>query len=409
LAILRNFLSFFGSSQGLTQRPGLQMSYRRSEPSIPAANVNFDTALSVSAWWAGCRLLAETVACLPINFYRIDGDKKTPDKSHPLWYLLNVKPNRYQTKVEFWETLMLNLVTDGNCYSSVERMNSTGRIISLLPLMSAQTQTELLSDGEIIHKYLTQNGAKVFSSESVWHTKIFGNGIIGLSPLSHAANSLGISIAAENRIGSVYKNGGKPTGVLTIDKVLNKEQRGKIRESMSELAEGNDDNLFVLEGGMKYSPISMTPGDIELLESRRFQLEDAARFLGVPSVLINDTAGSTTWGSGVQQIIEGFYKLNLRPYLERFEAGIRANLMSASDSQKWSVEFDFDALLRMDQASRFDGYGKGIQAGVITPNEARKLEGWEPKTGGDQLLVNGTMVPLDSVRGRPSTGVNDGR
>jgi len=407
LAILKNLLSFFGSSQGLSQNPGLQSGIRRSEPSVPAAPVNFDTALSVSAWWAGCRLLAETVACLPINFYRIDGQRKTPDNTHPLWYLLNVKPNRYQTKVEFWETYMLNLVTSGNAYAAKERLGN--RIVSLLPLLSAQTETELLTDGDIIHKHYTHSETRVYAADSVWHTKIFGNGIVGLSPLSHAANSLGIAIAAENRIGSVYRNGGKPTGILSMDKVLNKEQRARIRESMAELATSNDDNLFVLEAGMKYQAISMTPEDIELLESRRFQLEDVARFLGVPSVLINDTAGSTTWGSGVQQIISGFYKLNLRPYLERFESGIKAHLLSTEDQRKWSVEFDFDALLRMDQSSRFDGYGKGINAGVITPNEARAMEGWQPQEGGDDLLVNGTMVPLKTVKGKIQTGVNNGQ
>jgi len=237
----------------------------------------------------------------------------------------------------------------------------------------------------------------------MWHIKLFGNGVIGLSPLTHARQSLGITIAAENRLGSVYRNGGKPTGILMVDKLLTKDQRTQIRANMAELAEGNNDNLFVLEAGMKYEAVSMTPQDIELLESRRFQLEDVARFLGVPSVLINDTSGSTTWGSGVQQIIDGFYKLNLRPYLERLEAGIRSKLLTESDARRYSVEFDFDALLRMDQSTRFDGYNKGINGGVLTPNEARALEGWMPMPGGDTLLVNSSMIPLNSVGTRQGT------
>jgi len=401
MAILSSIRSFFGGVLGLTRQPGVQTPNPQSYPSASAASVNFDNALGVSAWWAGCRLLSETVAGLPIRMYRMVDGAKAPDESHALWYTLNVKPNQYQNKVEFWETVMLNLVTTGNSYVAIERQGN--RIISLLPLMSAQVTTELLNDGSIVHTYFTGTSTRVYSSESMWHIKLFGNGVIGLSPLSHARQSLGITIAAENRLGSVYRNGGKPTGILMVDKLLTKEQRAQIRANMAELAEGNNDNLFVLEAGMKYESVSMTPQDIELLESRRFQLEDVARFLGVPSVLINDTSGSTTWGSGVQQIIDGFYKLNLRPYLERMEAGIRLNLLSDADSRKYMVEFDFDALLRMDQSTRFDGYNKGINGGVLTPNEARALEGWKSMPGGDNLLVNSSMIPLNSVQGRQGT------
>lgn len=403
MAILASLRTFFGGTLGLTRLPGLQTPNPRTYPAPASASVNFDTALSVSAWWAGVRLLSETVACLPIHFYKVGLNEKTPDVTHPLWYLLNTKPNRYQNKVEFWETVMLNLVTSGNAYISIERIGN--RIVSLIPLMSTQMSTELLDDGDIVHTYYSGTTTRVYSGQSVWHIKLFGNGVIGLSPLAHARQSLGISIASENRLGSIYRNGGKPTGILMVDKLLRPEQREQIRRSMAELASGNDDNLFVLEAGMKYESVSMSPQDIELLESRRFQLEDVARFLGVPSVLINDTSGSTTWGSGVQQIIEGFYKLNLRPYLERLEAGIKCHLLNESDARNYQIEFDFDALLRMDQSNRFDGYGKGINAGVLTPNEARALEGWAPQAGGDRLLVNGTMVPLDSVQGRVNTQV----
>jgi len=406
MAILNSIRTFFGGVLGLVRQPGTQSPVPQIYAAPSAAGVNFDTALSVSAWWAGCRLLSETVAGLPIRMYRVGENAKVPDELHPLWWLLNVRPNRYQTKVEFFETLMLNLVTSGNAYIAVERQ--AGRIVSLLPLMSAQVTTELMNDGAVVHTYYSGTSTRVYSGDSIWHVKLFGNGIIGLSPLSYARNSLGIAIAAENRLGAVYRNGGKPTGLLMMDKLLTKEQRAQIRANLSELAEGNNDNLFVLEAGMKYEPISMSPQDIELLESRRFQLEDVARFLGVPSVLINDTSGSTTWGSGVQQIIDGFYKLNLRPYLERLEAGIRAHLLSEADGRRYSVEFDFDALLRMDQATRFDGYNKGINGGVLTPNEARALEGWAPMPGGDALLVNGAMVPLESVRQRPQVGVQNG-
>ena len=396
MGFIRSFWS------GLRRLVGLQSSAPGSYPSASAAPVTFDTALTVSAWWAGVRLLCETVAGLPINMYRLGGDgRRQPDTTHQLWQLLNLRPNRYQTRVEFIETLMLNLVTSGNAYVAVERAG--GMIISLLPLMSAQMTTELLSDGSVVHRYETGASVRVYAAESIWHIKLFGNGIIGLSPLAHARQALGIALATENRVSSIHRNGGKPTGLLMIDKVLTPTQRETIRENLKELAEGNNDNLFVLEAGMKYEQVSMTPEDMELLASRRFQLEDVARFLGVPSVLINDTSGTTAWGSGISQLIDGFYKLNLRPYLERLENSARVHLLPPPDRWKWEIEFDFDALLRMDQPKRFEGYQKGIGAGVLTPNEARGLEGWAPRPGGDSLLVQGAMVPLQTVRGRPQS------
>ena len=127
-------------------------------------------------------------------------------------------------------------------------------------------------------------------------------------------------------------------------------------------------------------------------------------FMGVPSVLINDTSGSTTWGSGIEQLIQGFYKLNLRPYLERIEAAIKRHLMPIRDWDSYDIEFDFDSLLRADMAARMEAYQKGVNAGILTPNEPREREGFAPKPGGDRLLINGTMVPVAQVRAPKQPG-----
>jgi len=390
------FRTFWGAVSGLLRLPGMQTPLPQSQMPT-AAPVNFDLALSVSQWWAGVRLLAEVIASLPICFY-YNGKE---NDIHPLWYLLNVKPNRYMNRVEFFECVILNLVTSGNAYILVERLGD--RIVSLLPVMSSQMEVELL-DGNVIYIYYDGAGnRKVFAPQSVWHIRLFGNGIIGLSPLGHARNALGVAIAAENRVGAVYRNGGKPTGILMIDKVLNKEQRAKVRENMKELAEGNADNLFVLEAGMKYQQVSLNPEDLELISTRRMQGEDILRFLGVPSVLVNDTQGSTVWGSGIAQIIDGFQKLNLRPYFKRIELGIKVSLFTVGEARAWSVKYDFDELTQMNMAERFEALGKGINGGHLTPNEARVMEGRDPVKGGDQLLVNGTLVPIDMVRAKPQT------
>ena len=394
--MIRGLFSLFGYE--LSRRRGAQNPGPERYSSPAADPVTWDTAMQLSAWWAGTRLLSEVVASLPIHFWEEDRRGNRITLSNDVTEVLQGKPNRYQTRYEFMETMMLNLVTRGNAYAIKQYVGT--RLVGLLPIMSAQVETELLPDGTVVHHYYHDTGVTTYSAQSLWHLKLFGNGVVGLSPLAYARNSLGIAQAGENRTGQIFRNGGKPSGVLMIDKLLNKQQREQIKEKFRELREGNEDRLMVLEANMKYERISMSPEDIQLLESRRFSLEDLARFLGVPSVLINDTSGSTTWGSGVQQIIQGFYKLNLRPYFTRIESSIIDNLMPEADRRRAHCAFDFDALTKLDRAQRAEANQKEINSATATPNELRREEGLPPIDGGDQLFINSTLIPL-SQAGQP--------
>ena len=367
-----------------------------NEPS--AVPVTLDTSLQLSAVWACTKLLAECVGSLPVTVYRIDADgSRTPDKDHSLSKLLNGKPNRWQTRQEFFETLMYQHVLLGNDYSLIGR-NSRNEIVSLTPLMSEQMEVRLLSDGSVSYRYTEGSDVTVYSDQSIWHNKGFGNGIVGLSTFDYMRQSLGIALASERATTKIYRNGGRPSGVLTMDSLLKPEQKKEIRESFSGLTESIDSGrLFVLEHGMKFQQVSLSPQDIELLASRRFQIEDIARFFGVPSVLINDTNAATTWGSGIQQIVNGFYKLTLRPYLERFEASMLSRLLTPQERMMYDIEFDFNALLRPDKGERVKSYKEGIMSGQMTPNEARMCEGDSPMDGGDRLYMQRQMTPIDML------------
>ncbi len=378
---------------GPTVDEGTQITGPRSSSGAPPAPVNFDTAMSLSAVWASARLISESIASLPLQFFAADG--QTQLDRGVLFDLFSGKVNRYQTRQEFFETMLLNLSLTGNAYAVKQYVGD--RLVGLLPIMTAQIETRMLPDGSIVHVHYHHEGVTVLSEQSVWHVKLFGNSIVGLSPLAYAARTMGIAMAAENRVAQIFKNGGKPTGLLTVDKVLNKDQRDHIRQEFNELREGNGDRLMVLEAEMKYEAVSMTPEDIQLLESRRFSLEDIARWMGVPSVLINDTSGSTVWGSGIQEIVQGFYKLSLRPYLERLEASMVHNLLPPLQASRTIAQFDFDALTRNDLGERLDALQKGIQSGIFMPNEARKRVNLPPVANGDTLMVNGNMVPIEQA------------
>lgn len=358
-----------------------------------ASPVTFDTAMQLSAVWACVKLLSETPASLPLKFYRRTDAGRIEEPDHPLALLFSDKPNRYQTRVEFWETMFLNLHTHGNAYALVERR--AGRVVSLLPLMSAQIETRLMSDGSVTYQYTTEDGTTtIYAERSIWHLKLFGNGITGMSTLAYQRNTLGIAQAAEKAVSNVYKNGAKPSGVLKLDRLLTKQQRDELRESFGSLTTGANNRLMVLEKGTEFEAISLSPQDIELLSSRKFQISEICRWYGVPSVLVNDNNGTTTWGSGIEQIMQGFYKLTLRPLLEKVETSLVVHLLDGRDRREMEVEFDFNALLRGDMKTLIEALKSGVNGALMTPNEARRELNLQPVAAGDQLFIQGAMMPI---------------
>lgn len=388
--------SLFGWLGGAsTRQPGLQIAGPAAYAEPAAVTVTEESAMQVSAVWACIKLISETVASLPVNTYRMTPDGKVPAPDFWFQKLMSRKPNRYQTRMEFFETQTMNLALHGNCYAKIVRVG--GEIKSLMPLMAAQVEVQLLQNGSIVYQYTDGTNVDVYSAESIWHVKLFGNGIVGKSPLAFGRNMVGIAQAAETVVTKIYSNGGKPSGVLSMDRLLTPEQRDLVRANFSTLTTGSDERLLVLEAGMQFTPVSMSPQDIELLASRRFQLEEICRWFGVPSVLVNDTSGSTTWGSGIEQLVQGFYKLNLRPYLERYESSISCNLFTPEEAAEYEFEFDFEGLLRSDFKSRLEAYRTAVAGTIMTPNEVRKIEGLPRVEGGDKLLSQVNMAPIDQL------------
>lgn len=392
--------NLYTSMTGAGSRPkGLQSSIPLAYTQPAASCVTLDTAFQVSAVWAACRLITESVAGMPIYLYDIDKNGvKTRNFDHPIAKLFTGKINQWQTRGEFMETMTMQQSMQGNCYALIQR-NGQKEIIGLMPFMTQDMEVALTAeDGSIMYRYMPNTAnAQIYTSDRILHVKCMGNGIVGLSPLGYARNSIGIAQAAENAVTKVYSNGAKPSGLLTIDKVLSDTQRAAVKQNFIELESGTQDRLFVLEAGMQYQQVSMTPQDIELLATRRFQIEDIARFFGVPSVMINDTTASTVWGSGIQQIIEGFYKLGIRPYLRRYQEAFEAALLTPEERISLKIEFDFQDFLRPDQAERIKSYGEAVSKGIMTPNEARAMEGWTALDGGNQAFMQQQMIPLDML------------
>jgi len=391
--------NWFGGSAAGRRQEGTQSEGTSGTPASTTPVTN-DTALQLSAVWACTKIISETVAGMPIRFYEENKDgTKTLVKDHPLAFLLNTAPNRWQTGIEFKNTMTMSIAMNGNAYALIQR-GVRDNIVGLVPLMANQMIVTLLKDGSKSYGYQDGGTFKVYSEANIWHVMMMpSNAVIGLSPLRYASRALGTGISAEDRVAAQARNGFKPTGILMIDHTLKPDQRKAVRDNFSELQEGQGDPLKVLEAGMTYQQVSLTPKDAQLLETRRFEIEDIARFWGVPSVLINDTEAGTVWGSGIQQIVEGFYKFTIRPYLERYEASIDKNLLPKSERGKIKSEFDFSSLLRGDDKTRTEIAAASIAGGLKTIDEARKdydsLPGVE---GGNKIYLQQQMTPIEDLK-----------
>ena len=390
---------WFGNVGSTGQQDGVQLGEPFTRVYDSNRDYGIDGALQVSAVWASIELLTDNIASLPLFIYKKDASMeghKTLARGTPLWTLLHTSPNRRHTPMEFWQFMVMNYLLRGNSYARLVR-NDAGEVIEMWPLASDQVEVDVLVDKTIVYKYQYEGVVAVYDEKSIFHWRDKGNGIIGMSRLDYMRNSVGIAISAQNHTADVYNKSGKRPGVFMIDKLLTEAQRTSIRNNYRGLTEGSDDDLLVLEAGAKFEPLSLTPADLQLLDTRKFSVEDIARWFGISSVMINDTAKTTTWGTGISQLIEGFYKFRLRPMLESLEQCLERRVLTSGQRELYSVEFSLDAILRGSLADRLDAGAKGVQNGLYTRNEWRQLENLPKMDGGDELTAQLNLAPINQL------------
>lgn len=380
----------------MQERIGSVMLDRPRSTLKTAMPVTFDSAMTLSAVFACIKILVESVATLPLQMYQLNNDgSRTLVHDHDLIRLLRNKPNRYQTSIEFKEQLMLNLVA-GNAF--IKRDYLGKKLVSLQVINSGAVDVKILENGDIEYSARINNQVQKLTEKDVWHVKLFGTGILGMSPIAYGAMSIGVGLAASDKTSRLMSNGAKPTGALKTEKFLKKEQRDTLRAELDILVNGDDGDMPVLEGGLQFEQISLTPEDLELIEIRKMSVEDACRYFGVPPVMVYLMESSTTWGSGIEQIIDGFYKFGLRPYLERIEESIRIHLLDRTEWDKYEFEFKTKDLLRANYLARVTANKDRILSGQSSPNEIRREEGDLPDPNGDFLLVPVNMTTAERMK-----------
>jgi len=387
------FRRLFGDG-GLTNPiEGFQASGKDTRSTTAGVSLTDEKAMALSAVWSCVRLISETVASLPLNVYERTDDGRQAAESHYLHMLLREAPNSLMNPLEFREALTMQVALWGNGYAEIKRDNR-GVPVSLTPLHPARV-TPVREAGTVTYHYEQGRGTHIYAKESILHLKGFGvEGVVGLSPLAYARETMGISSAADSYASKTFTNGSRPSGVLTVDRLLTTEQREKLRDLYESL---DSNSLWVLEGGTGYQQLTVPPDDLQMLESRQFQLADIARFFRVPSHMINDTSNTTSWGSGIEQLNLGFLTYTLRPYLTRWESAVSHALLPRTARRRYFVEHNVEGLLRADSAARANFYSTALQNGWMSRNEVRRKENLPEVEGADELTVQVNLAPIDKL------------
>ena len=358
-------------------------------------SVNEKTALQTTAVYACVRILAETIASLPLHTYRYSPGGKEKAQEHPLYHLLHSEPNPEMTSFVFRETLMGHLLLWGNAYAQIIR-DGRGRVLGLYPLLPSKMLVNRTDQGILYYQYEKDDRTHFLPDTEVLHIPGLGfDGLVGYSPIAMAKNAIGMAIATEEYGAKFFANGASPGGVLEHPGVV--KDPGKIRESWNAVYQGsgNAHRVAVLEEGMKFQPIGIPPEQAQFLETRKYQLNEIARIFRIPPHMIGDLEKSSF--SNIEQQSLEFVMYTLDPWVIRWEQAISRVLFSDSEKRQYFVKFNVDGLLRGDYQSRMNGYAVGRQNGWLSANDIRELENLNrisPELGGDLYLINGNMTKL---------------
>lgn len=368
-----------------------------TDVSTSGKTVNAGNALTLSTVWACTRLVAGTISSLPLMVY-VDGpnDTRAVAKAHPLYGLLHNSPNADQSALDFWQFICVSLELWGDAFARIERGRG-GKIVALSPIRPELVKARRAPDGTIRYRYSDGGKSYDIGQEEMFHVRGFGGAALGgMSTLSFGRQSFGLALATEEASAQVYKNGLRPSGVLTTkdSATLKKEQRDDIYEHVVGRFGGeNNGKPLVLEAGLGWQSIAISPVDGQMIQSRQFSVEDCCRWFGVPPHMIGHTSNSTSWGTGLEQQTLGFLIFTLRERLKRIEQAIMKQLLTAVERLTVTVEFNFEGLLRADSAARAAFYSSMVQNGIMTRNEVRRLENLPPLDGGDELTIQSNMIP----------------
>lgn len=369
---------------------------------VDEINVKGIKSLKQATVYACVRILSDTVSKLPLKIYRGQGGiKKATD--HYLYPMLKLRPNPYMSASDFWKCVEVQRNVNGNAYVWID-VDKRGKIIGLYPLDSSKMKIYvddigLLSTKNKIWYVYTDNFGeehKLQSDELLHFKSLTTNGIAGISPTEYLRELVENGKSAEDYINKFYKNGMQTKGIVQYVGDLNTEAEKTFRDKFEQMSSGlkNAHRISLLPIGYQFQPISLKLTDAQFLENTQLTIRQIAAAFGIKNHQLGDLDRATHTNIAEQQ--REYYVDTLQAILTMYEQELTYKLFLDREIQQgYYVKFNVDAILRADIKTRYEAYRTAIQSGFKTPNECRQLEEDPALPGGDKLLVNGNMMPIE--------------
>lgn len=366
--------------------------------------VTEDTALNFSAVWCAVRAISEAVASLPLIVYRrMPGGGKQRDTDHPLYSILHDRPNPENSAFNFIESRMAHVLLYGNAYAEIQR-NRAGRPVALWPIHPRRVRVRRENGLVVYHVSRGDGSVDVVPQMDMFHLAGLGDDpLVGLSVIAKARETIGLGIAAERFGAAFFGRGATSTVVLKFPGSLRKPgSKERLMREWRDFYSGQKGmhGALILEEGMTVEPLTMPLDDAQFLATRRFEVEEIARWFNLPVHKLKELSNSNTRANVEQQRME-FAEDTVRPWLVRWEQEIQWKLFDEGERRNWFAEFLMDALLRADLRSRFEAYRIAVGWGIMTRDEVREKENLSPlaNDAGRQVFVPLNTQPIEAALG----------
>ncbi len=358
-------------------------------------SVTPETALTFTAVWSAIRLLSESVSSLPISVFKKETNGDTIEAiNDPSYSLLKFKPNSYQNKITFFEKIMMDLCVNGNSYVYIER----NRLAKPTGLYCLNYEDVTIKNQDNLLYYEDKKKRTIHESDNILHfTGLTTDGVTGLSPITQNMKSIGWSQAIEEYGNTFFKNGAKLSGVLQTDRALSETAIDRLRSSFnntySKLTGANQ--TAILEEGLTFKPINISPEQAQFLASRTFSIEEICRIWNIPPHMLGDLSKSSF--NNIEMQSQEFVTYTLMPYLTRIEMELNLKLFRTSEIGKMFVKFNTAGLLRGNIKDRADYYKTAIANGWMSINEVRAKENMNKIQDGDKHVMQLNMTTIEKI------------
>ena len=393
MSILDNIRKVFTGTKTISKSETRSIDFTTAFGS--GVSVTPESALTFTAVWSAIRLLSESVSSLPISVFRKETNGDTTEAiTDPAYSLLKFKPNSYQNKITFFEKIMMDLCVNGNSYVYIER----NRLAKPTGLYCLNYEDVNIKNQDNLLYYEEKKSGTIHSSENILHfTGLTTDGITGLSPITQNMKSIGWSKAIEEYGNTFFKNGAKLSGVLQTDRALSETAIDRLRNSFnntySKLTGANQ--TAILEEGLTFKPINISPEQAQFLASRTFSIEEICRIWNIPPHMLGDLSKSSF--NNIEMQSQEFVTYTLMPYLTRIEIELNLKLFRTSEIGKMFVKFNTAGLLRGNIKDRADYYKTAIANGWMSVNEVRAKENMNKIEDGDKHVMQLNMTTIEKI------------